>query len=121
EIRDEIAASVKESVAEAADFAENSPHPDVSTLFDYTYATPVPNESRRMPADPVFAEKEKERTHVCDHLPPGSAGHTARRDAPRRERPRHGRGDRCLRGLLQDHRGSPQRIRPQEGQGHPDR
>lgn len=56
EIRDEIAASVKESVAEAADFAENSPHPDVSTLFDYTYATPVPNESRRMPADPVFAE-----------------------------------------------------------------
>ena len=56
EIRDEIAASIKESVAEAADFAENSPHPDVSTLFDYTYATPVPNESRRMPADPVFAE-----------------------------------------------------------------
>ncbi|WP_433699162.1 pyruvate dehydrogenase (acetyl-transferring) E1 component subunit alpha [Nocardiopsis sp. CA-288880] len=56
ELRDELAASVKEEVAEAADFAENSPHPDVSTLFDYTYATPVPNESRRMPADPVFAE-----------------------------------------------------------------
>ncbi|WP_017614247.1 pyruvate dehydrogenase (acetyl-transferring) E1 component subunit alpha [Nocardiopsis salina] len=54
--REEIAASVKERVAEAADFAENSPHPDVSTLFDYTYATPVPNESRRMPADPVFAD-----------------------------------------------------------------
>ena len=56
DLREEIAASVKAEVAEAADFAENSPHPDVSTLFDYTYATPVPNESRRMPADPVFAE-----------------------------------------------------------------
>lgn len=56
ELREEITASVKEEVAEAADFAENSPHPDVSTLFDYTYATPVANESRRMPADPVFAE-----------------------------------------------------------------
>lgn len=56
ELRDEITASVKEEVTEAADFAENSPHPDPSTLFDYTYATPVPNESRRMPADPVFAE-----------------------------------------------------------------
>ncbi|WP_285729000.1 pyruvate dehydrogenase (acetyl-transferring) E1 component subunit alpha [Nocardiopsis sp. ATB16-24] len=56
ELREEMAASVKAEVAEAADFAENSPHPDVSTLFDYTYATPVPNESTRMPADPVFAE-----------------------------------------------------------------
>ncbi|MUL41274.1 pyruvate dehydrogenase (acetyl-transferring) E1 component subunit alpha [Streptomonospora sp. PA3] len=52
----EIADSVKDEVADAADFAENSPPPDVSTLFDYTYATPVANESRRMPADPVFAE-----------------------------------------------------------------
>lgn len=56
ELREEIAASVKAEVAEAAEFAENSPHPEVSTLFDYTYATPVPNESTRMPADPVFAE-----------------------------------------------------------------
>ena len=56
ELRDEIAASVKAEVVEAADFTENSPHPDVSTLFDYTYATPVPNESTRLPADPVFAE-----------------------------------------------------------------
>ncbi|NYH52818.1 pyruvate dehydrogenase E1 component alpha subunit [Nocardiopsis arvandica] len=56
ELRDEIAAAVKAEVAEAAEFADNSPHPDVSTLFDYTYATPVPNESTRMPADPVFAE-----------------------------------------------------------------
>ncbi|MDA0566798.1 pyruvate dehydrogenase (acetyl-transferring) E1 component subunit alpha [Streptomonospora sp. S1-112] len=54
--KQEIAESVRAEVADAADFAENSPHPEVSTLFDYTYATPVANESRRMPADPVFAE-----------------------------------------------------------------
>ncbi|MFW5415319.1 pyruvate dehydrogenase (acetyl-transferring) E1 component subunit alpha [Nocardiopsis sp. CNT-189] len=57
ELDSEIAESVKAEVADAADFAENSPHPEVSTLFDYTYATPVANESRRMPADPVFAEQ----------------------------------------------------------------
>ncbi|MDA8371923.1 MAG: pyruvate dehydrogenase (acetyl-transferring) E1 component subunit alpha [Nocardiopsaceae bacterium] len=56
EAKQEIADSVREEVADAAEFAENSPHPEVSTLFDYTYATPVANESRRMPADPVFAE-----------------------------------------------------------------
>ncbi|MFC3997987.1 pyruvate dehydrogenase (acetyl-transferring) E1 component subunit alpha [Nocardiopsis sediminis] len=56
ETKSEIAGSVRDEVADAADFAENSPHPEVSTLFDYTYATPVANESRRMPADPVFAE-----------------------------------------------------------------
>ena len=56
EAKQEIAESVRAEVADAADFAENSPHPEVSTLFDYTYATPVANESRRMPADPVFAE-----------------------------------------------------------------
>ncbi|QVQ50539.1 pyruvate dehydrogenase (acetyl-transferring) E1 component subunit alpha [Spiractinospora alimapuensis] len=56
EQRSEIAEEIESVVTDAADFAENSPHPDVSTLFDYTYATPVPNESRRMPADPVFAE-----------------------------------------------------------------
>ncbi|GAA3731379.1 pyruvate dehydrogenase E1 component alpha subunit [Spinactinospora alkalitolerans] len=52
----EIADSVRDEVTDAADFAENSPNPEVSTLFDYTYATPVANESTRMPADPVFAE-----------------------------------------------------------------
>ncbi|MDS1271425.1 pyruvate dehydrogenase (acetyl-transferring) E1 component subunit alpha [Lipingzhangella sp. LS1_29] len=56
ERRTEIDSEVKAQVTEAADFAENSPHPEVSTLFDYTYATPVANESRRMPTDPVFAE-----------------------------------------------------------------
>ncbi len=39
----------------AVAFADASPNPDVSTLFDYTYATPVANDSRRLPADPVFS------------------------------------------------------------------
>ena len=38
----------------AAVFAENSPFPDVSTLFDYTYATPVANDSHRLPGQPLF-------------------------------------------------------------------
>jgi pyruvate dehydrogenase E1 component alpha subunit len=41
-------------VSAAADFAANSPHPAVSTLFDYTYATPVANDSRRLPGQPLF-------------------------------------------------------------------
>ncbi|MBB5642278.1 pyruvate dehydrogenase (acetyl-transferring) E1 component subunit alpha [Cryobacterium roopkundense] len=41
-------------VTEAAGFAENSPFPDVSTLFDYTYATPVANDSHRLPGQPLF-------------------------------------------------------------------
>lgn len=41
-------------VQEAVDFAEASPHPSVQTLFDYTYASPVPNDSRRRPGEPLF-------------------------------------------------------------------
>ncbi|MCI2957713.1 thiamine pyrophosphate-dependent dehydrogenase E1 component subunit alpha [Agromyces atrinae] len=41
-------------VADAVAFAEASPHPGVETLFDYTYATPVPNDSRRLPGEPLF-------------------------------------------------------------------
>ena len=54
---DKIAA-IEEEVAgivtAAADFAASSPHPEVATLFDYTYATPVPNDSRRLPGEPLF-------------------------------------------------------------------
>jgi pyruvate dehydrogenase E1 component alpha subunit len=50
-----IEADVADVVAAAAAFAESSPHPEVSTLFDYTYATPVPNDSRRLPGQPLFA------------------------------------------------------------------
>ncbi|GAA4884192.1 MULTISPECIES: pyruvate dehydrogenase (acetyl-transferring) E1 component subunit alpha [Saccharopolyspora] len=58
-VLDEDAAAEIESAAQAdadaaVSFADDSPHPDPSTLFDYTYATPVANDSRRLPADPVF-------------------------------------------------------------------
>jgi pyruvate dehydrogenase E1 component alpha subunit len=47
---------VAEVVADAAAFAANSPSPSVETLFDYTYASPVPNDSRRLPGQPLFGE-----------------------------------------------------------------
>jgi pyruvate dehydrogenase E1 component alpha subunit len=46
--------SAQEEADAAVEFADASPHPEVSTLFDYTYATPVSGESRRLPADPLF-------------------------------------------------------------------
>ncbi|MGH3167364.1 MAG: pyruvate dehydrogenase (acetyl-transferring) E1 component subunit alpha [Trebonia sp.] len=45
---------VVRTVTAAADFAAASPNPDVGTLFDYTYASPVPNDSRRLPGQPLF-------------------------------------------------------------------
>jgi pyruvate dehydrogenase E1 component alpha subunit len=50
----DIEKDVTAIVTEAADFAGASPHPDVATLFDYTYASPVPNDSRRLPGQPLF-------------------------------------------------------------------
>jgi pyruvate dehydrogenase E1 component alpha subunit len=50
----DIDKDVTTTVTEAADFAAASPHPDVATLFDYTYASPVPNDSRRLPGQPLF-------------------------------------------------------------------
>ncbi|MGH3249981.1 MAG: thiamine pyrophosphate-dependent enzyme, partial [Trebonia sp.] len=54
----DLIAAIEEEVAgivtAAADFAASSPSPEVSTLFDYTYATPVPNDSRRLPGEPLF-------------------------------------------------------------------
>ncbi|NEA29668.1 pyruvate dehydrogenase (acetyl-transferring) E1 component subunit alpha [Actinomadura bangladeshensis] len=54
EDRDRLDAEVTAEVDEAAKFADESPEPDISTLFDYTYATPVPGDLHRFPADPVF-------------------------------------------------------------------
>lgn len=54
--RDALDAEVTAEIDAAAAFADDSPSPEVSTLFDYTYATPVPGELRRLPAEPVFAE-----------------------------------------------------------------
>ncbi|MFB4295601.1 pyruvate dehydrogenase (acetyl-transferring) E1 component subunit alpha [Actinomadura sp. NTSP31] len=53
--RDRLDAEVTAEIDAAAAFADRSPAPEVSTLFDYTYATPVPGELRRLPADPVFS------------------------------------------------------------------
>ncbi|SEL29845.1 pyruvate dehydrogenase (acetyl-transferring) E1 component subunit alpha [Rhodococcus maanshanensis] len=50
----QIDADAVGTVAAAVEFADASPFPDVSTLFDYTYATPVPNDSRRLPGDALF-------------------------------------------------------------------
>ncbi|WP_353114050.1 pyruvate dehydrogenase (acetyl-transferring) E1 component subunit alpha [Microbacterium sp.] len=50
----EIDAEALGAVAGAVAFAEASPHPDPSTLFDHTYATPVPNDSRRLPGEALF-------------------------------------------------------------------
>ncbi|TKG61851.1 pyruvate dehydrogenase (acetyl-transferring) E1 component subunit alpha [Prauserella endophytica] len=50
----EIDSEVTTVVEAAAAFAEASPLPDVATLFDHTYATPVRNDSRRLPGQPLF-------------------------------------------------------------------
>jgi pyruvate dehydrogenase E1 component alpha subunit len=50
----EIEEEAARIVNEAADFAAGSPYPDPGTLFDYTYASPVPNDSRRLPGQPLF-------------------------------------------------------------------
>ena len=56
ELLAEVETEVVAQVTDAAAFAEASPHPDVSTLFDYTYATPVPNDSRRLPGEALFPQ-----------------------------------------------------------------
>ena len=61
---EELAAIDEEATARsdaASAFAEASEFPDVETLFDYTYATPVPNDSRRLPGQPLFANQSTTR------------------------------------------------------------
>jgi pyruvate dehydrogenase E1 component alpha subunit len=53
---EEIEKEVAATVADAAAFAANSPSPSVETLFDYTYASPVPNDSRRLPGQALFPQ-----------------------------------------------------------------
>jgi pyruvate dehydrogenase E1 component alpha subunit len=48
-----IDAGADKAVAAAVDFADASPAPDVATLFDHVYATPVPSVYRGLPGDPV--------------------------------------------------------------------
>ncbi|MBW4077012.1 MAG: pyruvate dehydrogenase (acetyl-transferring) E1 component subunit alpha [Acidobacteria bacterium] len=42
------------NVEEISTFAEASAFPDEQTLFDYNYASEVPNDSRRLPGQPLF-------------------------------------------------------------------
>jgi len=49
----QIEAEVDKAVAAAVDFADASPAPGVSTLFDYVYATPAASVYRGLPGDPV--------------------------------------------------------------------
>ncbi|WP_308492885.1 thiamine pyrophosphate-dependent enzyme [Microbacterium terrisoli] len=52
---DELQADAVTEVADAIAFADASPEPAPSTLFDFTYASDVPNAPRLMPGDPVLA------------------------------------------------------------------
>lgn len=56
---DQIEVQVMKKVDAAHEFAVNSPHPDVKTLFDYNYATPVPNDSHRLPGEALFPNATK--------------------------------------------------------------
>lgn len=49
----QIDAEADKAVAAAVDFADASPAPDVTTLFDHVYASPPPGMYRGLPGDPV--------------------------------------------------------------------
>lgn len=51
----QIDAEVEEAVSNAVKFADGSPPPEISTLFDHSYATPVANMAHLLPGDPVMA------------------------------------------------------------------
>jgi len=51
---EQIEADAVSEVANAIAFADASPEPGPEKLFDYTYATDVPNAPRLMPGDPVL-------------------------------------------------------------------
>lgn len=57
------------AAAAAAEFAEASPHPDVSTLFDHTYATPVANDSRRLPGEALYPAPPRPAGVVREGVP----------------------------------------------------
>ncbi|TNC29411.1 pyruvate dehydrogenase (acetyl-transferring) E1 component subunit alpha [Amycolatopsis alkalitolerans] len=48
-----IDAEAEQTVAAAVDAADHAPAPDVDSLFDHVYATPVANTYRGRPGDPV--------------------------------------------------------------------
>ncbi|HEY5358067.1 MAG TPA: pyruvate dehydrogenase (acetyl-transferring) E1 component subunit alpha [Streptosporangiaceae bacterium] len=52
----QIDAEADKAVTAAVDFADASPAPDVGTLFDYVYATPVASTYQGLPGDPVVPD-----------------------------------------------------------------
>jgi len=48
--------SAEQQVADAVAFADGSPDPEVSDLFEHAYATPVPNLWTGLPGDPVVPD-----------------------------------------------------------------
>ncbi len=50
----DIEAEAERIVADAVDFADRAAAPDPDALFDYVYATAVPNTVRGRPGDPLF-------------------------------------------------------------------
>jgi pyruvate dehydrogenase E1 component alpha subunit len=57
----EIDSGADRAVSAAVDFADASPAPELDTLFDYVYATPVANIYRGLPGDPVGAPEAPAR------------------------------------------------------------
>ena len=49
-----IETDAEHSVDAAVSFAEQAPFPDVASLFDHAYATPVPNAPRQLPGEPLI-------------------------------------------------------------------
>jgi pyruvate dehydrogenase E1 component subunit alpha len=52
----QIDAEADKAVTAAVDYADASPAPDVATLFDYVYATPVASIYQGLPGDPVVPD-----------------------------------------------------------------
>lgn len=61
-LKDEMSKTIddeaRQIAANAAEFAERSRLPDVGTLFDYTYASEVPNDSRRLPGAALYPQSQ---------------------------------------------------------------
>ena len=81
----EIEAEADKAVTAAVDFADASPAPESTALFDYVYADPVPSMYRGLPGDPVVSPDGRpaaaaagEGRHDGDQLPAGAARHAAR-------------------------------------------
>ena len=119
--RPRIDADVEVEVNDCVEFADNSPNPSPDQLFAHAYATPVANAPHELPGDPLLSCSER-RPSVAVITYRQALNDTLRAGAdPRPECVLDGRGDRCLRGVLQNHRWAAHRVRSGTGARHPDR